>query len=173
MPVGGRAAFGGDGGRAGVPGSALVEMSIFEGLDAGSGESLSDPLVECDERLGTGIGPGRGPNGAAAGIGSLGGMGKPGGNAWLGGMNCPGVGKAGLKLGGMKLGGASGFMMDEIDMGFDARPLSSDKGSEDFACERRDAVASGSAFRSLSCAVTFDGCVSSLTSSCGSCYEIR
>ena len=66
------------------------------------------------------------------GIGSLGGNGKPGGR------NCEGLGNAGLKLGGIKLAARSGFIIDEIDMGFAASPLNNDNGSDIFAWDKSD-----------------------------------
>ena len=45
VEVDGRDPFDGDGGRAGVPGSALVDTSICEGLDERSSESESDPFA--------------------------------------------------------------------------------------------------------------------------------
>ena len=63
------------------------------------------------------------------GIGSRGGKGKPGGR------KCEGVGNVGIKL-----GVRSGFMMDEIDIGFAASPLSNDNGSDILACEISDGL---------------------------------
>jgi hypothetical protein len=48
------------------------------------------------------------------------------------------VGNAGLKLGGIKLGVKSGFIIDEIDIGFAASPLSNDNGSDIFAWDKSD-----------------------------------
>lgn len=86
-------------------------------------------MSECVERLESVGGAGGADCGAdgGGGIGSLGGNGKPGGR------NCEGLGKAGLKFGGMKLAASSGFIIDEIDMGFAASPLNSDNGSDIFA----------------------------------------
>ncbi|MCC7160010.1 MAG: hypothetical protein IT281_10820 [Ignavibacteria bacterium] len=49
-----REVFGGVIGRAGVPGSTFVEISICDGLDERSSESLSEASAEFDERFESG-----------------------------------------------------------------------------------------------------------------------
>jgi hypothetical protein len=123
--------FGEGAGRAGVPGSTLVDTSICEGLDERSSESVSEALAELVEQFGSGAGADVDMEdeggGGGGGIGSRGCKEKPGGR------NCGGVGNAGLKLGGIKLAANSGFIIDDMDIGFAASPLSNDNGSDIFA----------------------------------------